>query len=342
MNIDKVIQILLEDCDGDKAENFLRFLSGKLWNLYDEYLMDKIKMVECEIVWNLNIPNAKENQTYNQTVEMPVLSSDKIAGVDIVLESITGLDEETHGLLLSVAPDGKSFSITGTPSLESFRKDGATAQSTFELTLRYVFTGIEMPSDRPVLEKKVPFVTIGSSNYTGVIQIDHNHKSACKELTSIILMKGMKRIALIGGDENHVVTQSRLRGFREAYEKMGEVIDPTMLFLNLDNHVVIDKIVEEVLERKAECILCMDDAVCSRVLKKLREKNVKVPKDIRVASFYNSSVLENNVPSITSLSFDAKELGMVACKTVLDVIEGAEVETRTLLPYEVVLKESTK
>ena len=69
--------------------------------------------------------------------------------------------------------------------------------------------------------KKVPFVTIGSSNYTGVIQIDHNHKSACKELTSIILMKGMKRIALIGGDENHVVTQSRLRGFREAYEKNG-------------------------------------------------------------------------------------------------------------------------
>ena len=43
MNIDKVLQILLEDCDGDKAENFLRFLSGKLWNLYDEYLMDKNK-----------------------------------------------------------------------------------------------------------------------------------------------------------------------------------------------------------------------------------------------------------------------------------------------------------
>ena len=74
------------------------------------------------------------------------------------VESITGLDEETHGLLLNVAPDGKSFSITGTPSLESFRKDGATAQSTFELTLHYSFTGIEIPSNRPVLEKKIPFV----------------------------------------------------------------------------------------------------------------------------------------------------------------------------------------
>ena len=199
--------------------------------------------------------------------------------------------------------------------------------------------------DKPVeylQAKSIPFVTIGSSVYENVIQVDHNHKSACKELTSIILMKGMKRIALIGGDENHVVTQNRLRGFREAYEKMNELVDPTLLYLNLDNNVVIDRTVEEVLERKADCILCMDDAICSRVLKKLREKHISVPKDIRVASFYNSMVLDNNVPSITSLEFDSKELGMVACKTLLDLIEGIQVETRTLLPYEVVLKESTK
>ena len=42
------------------------------------------------------------------------------------------------------------------------------------------------------------------------------------------------------------------------------------------------------------------------------------------------------------LSFDAKELGMVACRTLLDLTEGLEVKERTLLPYEVVLKESTK
>ena len=91
--------------------------------------------------------------------------------------------------------------------------------------------------------RNVPFVTIGSTNYKDVIQVDHNHKSACKELTSIILMKGMKKIALIGGDENHVVTQSRLRGFREAYDKMNEQLDPTFLYLNLDNNVVIDRTV---------------------------------------------------------------------------------------------------
>lgn len=273
-----------------------------------------------------------QSKTYNLCVVMP--GNYDVVDLTFFQECLFGIQEIAgimeYDILLSIC---KNNDISSLERIISNRKvDGVILMRTF----------VEDRQIEYLQAKKVPFVTIGSSNYKDVIQIDHNHKSACKELTSIILMKGMKRIALIGGDENHVVTQSRLRGFREAYEKMGETIDPTMLFLNLDNNVVIDKIVEEVLERKVECILCMDDAVCSRVLKKLREKHVNVPKDIRVASFYNSSVLENNVPSITSLSFDAKELGMVACKTVLDVIEGVEVENRTLLPYEVVLKESTK
>ena len=150
------------------------------------------------------------------------------------------------------------------------------------------------------------------------------------------------KIALIGGNEEHVVTQSRLRGFREAYAKMGKELDEDLMFLSQDNQVLVEKAVKEALNRQADCILCMDDAVCSRVLKTLRQQHVKVPEDVRVASFYNSMVLENNVPSITSLSFDAKELGMVACRTLLDLTEGLEVKERTLLPYEVVLKESTK
>ena len=86
----------------------------------------------------------------------------------------------------------------------------------------------------------------------------------------------------------------------------------------------------------------MDDAICSHVLRKLRQDHVKIPDDVKIASFYNSSVLENNIPSITSLSFDARELGMTACKNLLSQIDGVEVPRRTLLSYEVVLKESTK
>lgn len=158
MTIDKALQTLIGDNSDKKAEGFFCFLSDKLWGLYNDYLMDKVKMAESEIVWNLNMPNAKENQTYSQTVDMPVISSEKLTGVKIILDNVSGLEQNTHGMQLTVAPDRMSFSITGTPTLDFFRKDGSMAQSTFDLTLQYHFDGMEMPTDRPVLERKIPFV----------------------------------------------------------------------------------------------------------------------------------------------------------------------------------------
>lgn len=158
MTFEKIIQTSIGDTNDERAEGFLRFLSSKLWGLYNDYLMDKIKVAESEIVWNLNMPNAKENQIYNQTVEMPKVSSAQLPEVEILLDDVVGLEQDIHGLQLMVAPDKHSFAITGTPTLEHFRKDGATALSTFELTLKYHFSGMEMPAERPVLERKVQFV----------------------------------------------------------------------------------------------------------------------------------------------------------------------------------------
>lgn len=273
-----------------------------------------------------------QSKTYNICVVMP--GDYEVVDLAFFQECLFGIQEIAgimeYDILLSICKTNDISSLERI--IANHKVDGVILMRTFVIDMQIEF----------LLQKKVPFVTVGSTNYKDVIQIDHNHKSACKELTSIILMKQLKKIALVGGDEDYVVTQSRLRGFKEAYQKMGEMIDESLLFLNMENKVMVDKTVKDILERNVDCILCMDDAVCSRVLKTLREEHVKVPQGVRVASFYNSTILENNVPSITSLSFDAKELGMVACKTLLDLIEGIPVKERTLLPYEVVLKESTK
>ena len=191
-------------------------------------------------------------------------------------------------------------------------------------------------------EKNVPFVITGSSNYKGVVQVDNDHRAACRELTSILLMKRMKKIALIGGNEEHVVTQSRLMGFKDAFADSGTAVDESLIYMNLDNPVLLDGKLDDIIKREVDCIVCMDDAICMEVLYKLRREGISVPDQIRVASFYNSSMLETHDPSITSLDFDAKELGMLVCRTLLDMIEGQKVQKKTLLGYEVRLRESTK
>ncbi len=40
--------------------------------------------------------------------------------------------------------------------------------------------------------------------------MDHDQVGGCRELTSLLLMKGMKRIALLGGTMLYTVNQSRL------------------------------------------------------------------------------------------------------------------------------------
>ncbi len=191
-------------------------------------------------------------------------------------------------------------------------------------------------------KKDIPFVTIGTSIDKDIIQIDNDHRSACRELTSILLMRGIRKMALIGGNKTHVVTRKRLQGYMDAYLEQSLSADNSLVYMDVENSVMTDKVVEELIARHAECVICMDDSICAHVLNKLRKEKIRVPADIKVASFYNSTLLETNIPSITSLSFDVQELGMVTCKTLIDHIDGKEVQRRTLLGYEVSMKESTQ
>lgn len=188
----------------------------------------------------------------------------------------------------------------------------------------------------------VPFVVIGTTPSQDVIQIDHDHREACRELTSILLLKGLRRVALIGGSRGLVITHTRLRGYLDALEAQGVPADSSLISLDADNEPMLERMVGEFVKKGAECILCMDDSICSKVLKVLKKSRISVPEDMRVASFYNSPLLENNLPAVTSLHFDAAALGTVTCRTLLDLLDGRDVPGRTLLRYEVVLKESTK
>lgn len=69
-------------------------------------------------------------------------------------------------------------------------------------------------------ERKIPFVAIGRTEEDNVVQVDNDHRGVRWELTSILLSRGIRKIALIGGNRNHIVTQNRLLGYMEAYEDL--------------------------------------------------------------------------------------------------------------------------
>ena len=84
------------------------------------------------------------------------------------------------------------------------------------------------------------------------------------------------------------------------------------------------------------------DSIAGEVMSRCRDEHVKIPEDIKVASFYNSSLLDSAVPSVTSLNFNDRNLGAEAVRSLLAIIDGEDVQSKMLRNYEVILKESTK
>ncbi len=191
-------------------------------------------------------------------------------------------------------------------------------------------------------EKKVPFVAIGSYDDKSVYQVDVDQQAGCRDLTSVLLRMGIRDIALFCADMTHMVTKGRMKGFLQAYEDNGLDFNPAMVFDNVENPFVVERITEDMLKQGVECILCMDDNICISVLNILRRNEVRVPQDIKVASFYNSQVLNEYYPPISCVDFNIKELGAMASKTLLDMLQGKETARKLTLGYNVILKESTK
>lgn len=199
--------------------------------------------------------------------------------------------------------------------------------------------------DRParfLKESGIPFVAVGSSDDKDIISVDNDNYSACKELTSILIAKGLKRLALIGGSTEHIITRTRYQGFADAFSDAGINIDNSLIYLDVETMSKVGNILKDLRKKNIDGVICMDDNIAGEVIARCRDEHIRIPEDLRVASFYNSSILESAIPSITSLNFNDRNLGAVAAKTLLDIIDNVPVTSKMLGGYEVILKESTK
>lgn len=200
--------------------------------------------------------------------------------------------------------------------------------------------------DSPVVdflkEKQVPFVVIGPTSDRSVLSVDNDNRGACRDITALLITRGIRKMALIGGDDNNCVTHSRLQGFWDACDQAGLPREDQMVHLNVNRENRLPEVIDTVLEQKPDCIVCMDDYICNMALIHLRNSDVQIPRDVQVVSYYDNILLEHNIPSVTSLRFDAAELGKIACQKLIDRLGGKANENYILPGYQMAMRDSTK
>lgn len=190
-------------------------------------------------------------------------------------------------------------------------------------------------------EAHLPFVMMGTSRDAKILQVDNDHRAGCSALVSRMLHSGTARIGLIGGSKNYVVNRTRKQGYEDAFQAAGKALDTALMIEDCDSVAKIESAAAKLIQAGIGAIVCMDDLICSVVLQVLADKNIAVPQQIQVASFYDSTLLRASKPAVTSLLFDDRALGALTCKVLLQYIHGEEVKPKTLLGYELAVREST-
>lgn len=188
----------------------------------------------------------------------------------------------------------------------------------------------------------VPFVVLGRQEDASILQVDNDQTIAAAEMTRLLMQSGMRRIAYLGGNLNYMVNADRLTGYLQALEEAGMEPEPGLIFSGVETEEQRLDAMEAVLEQKPECLLCCDDSMALFARKLLRQRGIAIPEQMRLASLYDSEMLQDTRPPVSAVHYDAGGLGTAACRLLLDSIAGKSVPARIVQGHQVILRESTK
>ena len=280
---------------------------------------------------NMIAKSLSESRTYNIGVVIPMDSND--AEAPFFQTCLTGIARECavrnyDAIIIGIEKDDLSQLIR---VVENRKVDGV-------IITRPLY---DSSMEKLLRENGMPFVVIGRSMLEGAITVDSNHKDGCRELTSYLLIANQpEKIGLLMGNMNHTVNKSRYEGFESAFAAVGAKPSIDMVYTGIESPLQFSKAVASLVKQEPRCIICGDDMLCMKLLAELNNLSKSIPDDIRVASFYDSVQLDNYIPSITSLIFNAGELGAVSASELIEMLGGNDGKN-LMLDFQLLIRKST-
>ncbi len=194
---------------------------------------------------------------------------------------------------------------------------------------------------RYLSEKKFPTGVTGLCDFDNIIQVDTDNEGAADMLTSLLIGKGYRRFALILEDMSFHVNRSRYEGFCKAILKNGLQKDKQEIYTGKFRKELLNSVIVNLISKKVECVICGDDVLAIGLISQLLAEGYRIPRDIAIASLYNSSTLNRFVPAVTAVDVSARMVGNVIGKQMIRFLQGKEYQKKTMLDYEILIRAST-
>lgn len=180
---------------------------------------------------------------------------------------------------------------------------------------------------------------------TDTSYIKTKDRKGARNTTYHLLEQGYRKIALFNGVMSSKMYQDRKQGFLDAHQEMGIEVNENLFFNNTNNRAEGKAAMYDLLDSGYEfdAVFSSGDYAALGAYLVLKEKGIKIPKEVGIAGFANEHFAELVTPSITSSDQHSAEIGKIAATQILEEIknEDAELLKTSILP-ELIIRESTK
>lgn len=174
-----------------------------------------------------------------------------------------------------------------------------------------------------------------------VITIEN--KDGAAMLTNHLIEKhGRRRIVYLQGPDGHEDSDWRERGYREALEAHNIGFDPSLVAAGgFDDEEAFASLQQLILDGlEFDAVFAGDDDAAIGAMRALRLAGRVIPRDVSVVGFDDVPFARYLSPALTTVRAPIEQVGREAVRQLARLMNGEHAEPLTLMPTELVIRES--
>lgn len=178
---------------------------------------------------------------------------------------------------------------------------------------------------------------------SGFAHITVDNLRAGFQATSHLIAQGHKRIGFISGPLSIESARDRLRGYRLALDEANIPFDETLVLQGDFEQSTGYRLLKEWIAKnpQPDAWFCSNDLMAAGAIQALVEHGISVPSNVAVMGFDDLNIAELTHPRLTTMRQPIREMGEIAIRILLRLLDGEELETnRIVLNAELVVRES--
>ena len=208
----------------------------------------------------------------------------------------------------------------------------------------------DIPSDNDYIRdaaQSVPVVLLnGAFPCDNVYGVQCDDQRAVKEATLSLLESGCKRILCLYHSNNYS-GRKKLAGYRDAHAQFGRAVDEKLLCYFDHDKGSVHQVCETLLQLEREglafdAVLASEDILAVGALKYAKAAGKRVPEEMSIVGYNNSSLCVCTEPELTSVDNKLLAICEHIVATMMGVLEGKEMPQKTIFTGELIKRGTTR